>query len=543
MRRSRKRLLYLLLGLALMVVVSALLYKWGMAGLEGKQRTYWESLEWAAESLSTTGYGYDSHWSHPLMVLLVMSVQFVGVFLVFLIFPIYLIPFLEERFETRLPKQAEAGLTDHAILYRYGPAVETLLIELAGAGVPSLVLEPDEGMARRLFDRGQRVVLGGLTDDGLEAVHLLRARALIANGTDDENAAVVLSARQLGYRGPVLALVEEPFHRRPMMLAGATAVYTPRHILGAALAARASARISPLSGVQQLGRHLEVAQIRVQPGSPLAGHTLNETAIATRTGATVIGQWVGGELEVPSGAGLRLEPGGILVVLGSHVNVSRLRDLAGGAVTLRHEGPFVVGGGGEVGRKVAELLRAVGEEVRLIDRNDGDEVDQVGDVLDARVLEEAGVKSAQAVILALDTDAATLFATVILKDLAPEVPVIARVNQAENVDRIHRAGADFSLSISQVSGQILAQKLLGQEAVSVDLQLKVLKVTAGRLAGRHPAEMGVRQRTGASIVAVERGEEVLVEFGPDFRFQAEDAVYVCGSGRGVRRFQEVFGRG
>lgn len=543
MRRSRKRLLYLFLGLVLGVVVSALLYKWGMAGLEGKHRTYWESLEWAAESLSTTGYGYDSHWSHPLMVLLVMAVQFLGVFLVFLIFPIYLIPFLEERFETRLPKQAEAGLADHAILYRYGPAVETLLVELAGAGVPSLVLEPDEGLARRLFDHGQRVVLGGLADDGLEAVHLLRARALIANGTDDENAAVVLSARQLGYRGPVLALVEEPFHRRPMMLAGATAVYTPRHILGAALAARASARISPLSGVQQLGRHLEVAQIRVQPGSPLAGHTLNETAIATRTGATVIGQWVGGELEVPSGAGLRLEPGGILVVLGSHASVNRLRDLAGGAVTLRHEGPFVVGGGGEVGRKVAELLRAVGEEVRLIDRKAGDEVDQVGDMLDARVLEAAGVKSAQAVILALDTDAATLFATVILKDLAPEVPVIARVNQAENVDRIHRAGADFALSISQVSGQILAQKLLGQEAVSVDLQLKVLKVTAGRLAGRHPAEMGVRQRTGASVVAVERGEDVLVEFGPDFRFQAQDAVYVCGSGRGVRRFQEVFGRG
>ncbi len=166
MRRSRKRLLYLFLGLVVVVAGSALLYKWGMAGLEGKPRTYWESLEWATESLSTTGYGYDSHWNHPLMVLLVMAVQFLGVFLVFLIFPIYLIPFLEERFETRLPKQAEAGLADHAVLYRYGPAVETLLVELAGAGVLSLVLEPEEGLARRLFDRGQRVVLGGLADDG-----------------------------------------------------------------------------------------------------------------------------------------------------------------------------------------------------------------------------------------------------------------------------------------------------------------------------------------------------------------------------------------
>ena len=93
-------------------------------------------------------------------------------------------------------------------------------------------------------------------------------------------------------------------------------------------------------------------------------------------------------------------------------------------------------------------------------------------------------------ILALDTDSATLFATVILKDLAPEVPVIARVNEAENVERIHRAGADFALSISQVSGQMLAKKLLGQESVAVDPQLKILKIAPDGLAGRHPSSLG-----------------------------------------------------
>src|SRR4029077_9851030 len=110
----------------------------------------------------------------------------------------------------------------------------------------------------------------------------------------------------------------------------------------------------------------------------------------------------------------------------------------------------------------------------------------VGDVLDARLLESAGVRHAQAVILALDTDSATLFAAVILKDLVPEVPIIARVNQAENVERIHRAGAWFALSISQVSGQMLAQKLLGQEPVAVDPQLKVLKVSPDGFAGKRP---------------------------------------------------------
>ena len=102
----------LALGLLLTILVSTFLYMWGMAALEGKPRDFWQSLEWAGETLSTTGYGADSPWRHPLMVLLVVAVQFLGVFLVFLIFPIYLIPFLEERFETRLPQEVPQGSAD-----------------------------------------------------------------------------------------------------------------------------------------------------------------------------------------------------------------------------------------------------------------------------------------------------------------------------------------------------------------------------------------------------------------------------------------------
>ena len=273
------------------------------------------------------------------------------------------------------------------MIYRYGPAVETLLEELAGAGVPTLVLEEDDAMARRLFERGVRVLHRGLGDGALQAARLGSARAIIANGTRRRE------RRPQPLRPParlprtILALVEDPFHRRPMMLAGATAVFTPRHILGAALAARASARINPrVGGIQQLGRNLEVAEVRVSPESPLAGHTLDETAIGTRTGATVVGQWVGGELVVSGGSGSAWSRTASWSSWGARESIDRLHDLAGGAVTLRREGPFVVGGGGEVGRKVAELLRAVGEEVKLIDRHPGPEVDLVGDVLDARLL-------------------------------------------------------------------------------------------------------------------------------------------------------------
>lgn len=94
MLRPSRRLALLVIGLLLFVIVTAFLYQLGMARLEGKPRTFWQAFEWAGETLSTTGYGADAKWSHPLMVILVVAVQFVGVFLVFLIIPIYLVPFL-----------------------------------------------------------------------------------------------------------------------------------------------------------------------------------------------------------------------------------------------------------------------------------------------------------------------------------------------------------------------------------------------------------------------------------------------------------------
>ncbi|MCB1054585.1 MAG: NAD-binding protein [Acidobacteria bacterium] len=541
MARARTRLFLLFAGLVLAVVATAFIYMAGMGHLEGKPRTFWQALEWSSETLTTTGYGADARWQHPLMVLFVSLVQFVGVFLVFLVFPIYLIPFLEERFQVRLPREA-TDLRGHVVIFGFDAAVESLMEELEHAGVRPLVIEEDEPRARRLLEGGHELVFRSLDDGALEASRLLRARALIANRSDDENAAVTVTARQLGFTGEILALVEDPRHRRPLKLAGATAVYTPRHILGAALAARASRRISPrLSGFEHLSPVLQVQEVRLQPHSKLVGKSLVEADVGAATGATVIGQWVEGTLHAPATPEMVLVSRGILVVVGTEESIERLTDLAAGALPMRQSGHFLIGGYGEVGRKVAELLRDAGEQVQVIDRTTSPGVDLVGDVLDGEILERAGARTAQAAILALDSDSVTLFATVILKEIAPELPVIARVNLGANVSRIHRAGAEFALSISQVSGQVLARRLLGEEAVEVNPQLKVLKASGKPFAGRRPSEIDLRRQTGCSVVAVERGGEVVVHADPGFRFAPEDRVYVCGSTQSIARFKEIFG--
>ncbi len=540
MRRSRRRLLMLIALVPMLVLAATGIYMLGMESLEGNPRDFWRALEFAAETVTTTGYGSDTSWKHPLMVLFVIGLQFLGLVLFYMVFPVYLIPFLEERFEARLPRRPPK-VRDHVVIYRWGAAVESLAEELVRARVPLVILEHDEATARNLRVRRLPLVYAETMSAGLDNVRLAQARSLIANASDADNATVMLMAQQLGYGGEMIALVEDPYHRKPMRLAGADAVVTPRHALGAALAARASHRISPrVSGIQRLGEKLQVSEIPVDGSCTVAGKTLAEAKVGSRTGTSVIGQWVNGHLHTPAGPDTRIEPRGILVAVGSVEALGRLSELASGERRAERSGPFLVAGYGEVGRKVAQLLRDAGEPVQVIDLHGGEGVDVVGDILDTEVLERLDLAGAQAMIVAIDNDNATLFSTVILKDLAPELPIIARVNEADNVERIHHAGADFAMSISRVSGQILAQRLLHEDALAIDAGLKVQRFPATALAHRHPAALEIRRRTGCSVVAAERGDELIVELGPDFLFQPEDTVYVCGTAEATRRFGEEY---
>lgn len=371
MPRSYNRFIILIGALISLLLIMSLLYMLGMYFLEEKPRNFMQALQWAAGTASTTGYGGDTSWQHPAMVVYVVFAQFIGVILLFLVFPIYLIPFLEERFETKLPKES-ASARNHVVIFDYGPAVATLITELEQAEIPTVIIDEDETDARRLLEQGHKVIYGNLDEGVLEKSNLSAARALIVNSSDDRNAATILAARQSGFTGEILALVEDPYHRQPIILAGASGAYTPRHVLGAALAARASQKVSPtVAGIQHLGHKLQVAEVRITRESPLAGKTLAEAELGQHAGVTVIGQWVGGKLIAPPEPSMRLEAAGILILVGNDESIRNFMNLCAGARQLRREGPFLIAGGGEVGRKVAELLTDCGEETFVIDNHPG----------------------------------------------------------------------------------------------------------------------------------------------------------------------------
>jgi voltage-gated potassium channel len=534
---SARRLLTLLTLMPLAVVVLGLLYMTGMTYLEGQPRTFLQGLQWASETMTNTGYGADNRWNHPVMATFVIVTPFIGQFLVFLVFPVLVLPYFEEKFEVRLQHELPP-MTGKVLFYRYGPAIESVIVEFDAANSPFVILEEDAVLARSLRDRGYNVVFGKMGEDPTVIGRIHEARALVLNAGDHANATCTLLAREHGFAGPLYALADDPIYRAPMVQIGATEVFTPSHVLGAALASRASTRISPpAEGMHLLGNQVGMAEFRVRAGSPLAGKRLGDLHLREQHGVSVIGQWLGGAFITSKGPDTQVEPGAILVVVGGHANLEKVERMA---MPIRREGPIVVAGFGAVGQKVIELLQDAGETCTVIDCVAAPGVDVVGSVLEWSSLDRAKVREASAVILALSDDSESVFATAVVRDYAPEIPLIVRVLRTPNTARLYRSGADFAISVGQVAGQILAYHLLGEQTIQVENRVKFIRVNAANLVGEHPWRCEVLERTGAKIVAVERASEVLVEFAADFRVRAEDTLFVCGSVNSLERYQRAF---
>ena len=179
-----------------------------------------------------------------------------------------------------------------------------------------------------------------------------------------------------------------------------------------------------------------------------------------------------------------------------------------------------------------------------MDIEDARDVDVAGDATDPDGLSRAGVEDARTVILALPDDTLTEFAILVIRDLNPDIELIARAEKMENVQKMYRAGADYVLSLAAVSGRMLASTILdAEEVISLDKQVEVVRTTAPGLVGRTLAEADVRARTGCTVVAVERDGEVLTDLGPEFRIEGGDEVVIAGTDEGTNRFTEMLAYG
>jgi voltage-gated potassium channel len=132
---------------------------------------------------------------------------------------------------------------------------------------------------------------------------------------------------------------------------------------------------------------------------------------------------------------------------------------------------IILCGYGQVGRTVAEQLRAAGIPFVLIESSDGlyrqllNEGILViqGDAKRHSVLEAAGIKRARGICALIDNDADNLYITITAKSLNSNVRVITRAGQERYATAMRSAGAD-EVVIPEHEGGILVGRMIKEAA-------------------------------------------------------------------------------
>ena len=528
---------------ALALVATALGYQWGMGVYEGRPRTFIDSLQFAVEMFTTTGFGGDARWKSPQMQAFIAVADLLGMAILVGALPVFVAPLVENTLSPSAPKELERSLSDHVVICSDTTRAEELIKELDANAVPYVIVEPDSERADELYDDSHRVINADPESTaGLDAARLPSARALFADVSDRVDASIVLAAKEVAEDVPIVSVVEDPDAEAYHRLAGADHVLSPRSLLGESLAAKVTtAKRTEIDEAVSIGEELQLVEISVRHGSDLARSTLADSGIRERSGVSVVGVWVHGEFYPAPSPDMQLMEGSVLLVSGHADQLERLVDMTQSPIREFRAGKTVVVGYGQVGQSVAAALDDTGIPHTVVDRADVEGVDVVGDATDPDTLEAASVEKAETVILALPDDTTTEFATLVVRDLAPDTQIIARIEKKANIKKTYRAGGDYVLSLAMVTGRMSESRLLeDRDVMSLNQQVEVVRERAPALAGKTIGEAAIRDKTGCTVLAIDRGDEAITDIGPETRIEPGDELVFVGTDRGIRTFEESF---
>ena len=195
-------------------------------------------------------------------------------------------------------------------------------------------------------------------------------------------------------------------------------------------------------------------------------------------------------------------------------------------------GHVIICGYGRVGRAATDFLASAGHEVVVVDTDRGRVPDHppdiqhlIGDVNEDRVLRDAGLEHARAVVVALHNDADTVYATLSARAMRPDVVIVARARTTDSKAKLHLAGATRAVNPQRIGGRRLAVFALQPHVAeffdvvmhdeSIDWRVEQVPVAAGSsVAGQSIAGLRLRERTGALLLAVRRSSDGVLEPNP-----------------------------
>jgi Trk K+ transport system NAD-binding subunit len=538
--RRNRLVVYYLTGLLVLILVYTVTYNVALSQLEGVDQSIFASFEFIVQTMTTTGYGQDSDiWSHPLMFLFVAGTQISGIALGFFTLRLIIIPLFtsaEVNLDNRLTPKS-----DHVIICEYRRESAVLLDELKELGIEYVLISSAEENAKELSDEGYSVIHGSPQDaTAFERASIGSARAVITDA-GDANVNTILTVRSIDEEVDIITLTDDSDMREILLQTGADSVLSPHGVLGHRLAEKAISSIrTDLTDTIELGGEIEVTEVPIQQGNRLIGTRIRDSRIREETGANIIGAWIDGELQLPPDPNAVIRSNTVLLLTGAHEALEAFSDFVRPARTLRNHDRIIVAGHGEVGQAAHEVVTEEGLDVVTIDVEDRDGVDIVGDAGAEETLQEAEIGTADAIIVGLPDDSASLLTTVVARSLNPDIEILVRVSDTDATRKALSAGADYVLSVPRVSARMVARELRGEDVLAPASQIRLLRAPATPFAGATLAESGIYEQTGCRVIAVEDDSGLTSAIDPQRRFTGEERIILVGSDEAIQRFEKRF---
>ncbi|GHO87204.1 potassium channel family protein [Dictyobacter formicarum] len=215
---------------------------------------------------------------------------------------------------------------------------------------------------------------------------------------------------------------------------------------------------------------------------------------------------------------------------------------------------IIVGGGGDVGYYLTRYLLQQGHEILLLEKENGrfqtlsEELGQSvlkGDACEARTMEEAGARRADAVIAVTGEDEDNLVICQMAKKRFNVARTIARLNNPKHEELFQRLGIDVTVSPTKAILSLIESELPGQRFVLLmNLKragLEIIQIVVPSLSpvvGKPLSQINLPRRSNIALII--RGNEPIIPTA-DVIIEANDEIYALVNREGEEELRRTFG--
>ncbi|RJS83286.1 potassium channel protein [Methanophagales archaeon] len=219
----------------------------------------------------------------------------------------------------------------------------------------------------------------------------------------------------------------------------------------------------------------------------------------------------------------------------------------------------IICGGGRTGTVAADEFRKEGTDFVIIEHDSAiaKEVREKnlplveGDATLDDTLIEAGVERASGLVSTLPSDSDNLFLCIAAKELNKNLEIVSRASSEEAAKRMYSIGVKKVILMEKIGGRRLARSLTKPAIVDFlefatktgEIALESLKVEHGaKIVNKRVKEvctiLGIKEKVGATIVAIIRGDEV-INISPEDEIREGDTVVIIGKRELLDKFESL----